>query len=281
MKKLIIYLIGILIFSFVVCACSTDDDCATCKICGEEGWCVFSADDPRCTSGSCGNQCVWVADPNNPGHIISHCGCITDCDCYEGCICSNFECVDGSDVDFCTPETVEEDCPDLPCHNKVCEGYDADDCELGHCAYEEDDTLTCDDGYYCTIGDNCEDGECVGEESIAQCFVDEHCSSDDACLDCICNEETDSCVETEKDCGGCCDCDEGTGLCTNPNPSNCPSCDEGCTPTCSGSGGLSSCSCGCDCPVPEFSKTGIVISLIVILSLGTYIIKRRKRKSSV
>ncbi|MGD2107960.1 MAG: hypothetical protein PVI86_01085 [Phycisphaerae bacterium] len=98
-----------------------------------------------------------------------------------------------------------------------------DDCVAGVCTYTNN-SLPCEDGLFCTTGDTCGGGSCVG--------------GGDPCVGpLLCSESLDDCVE----CLGAGDCSDGN-ICTNDvcnivgsceNPANSLPCDDGlyCTAT--------------------------------------------------
>jgi hypothetical protein len=147
--------------------------------------------------------------------------------CCQGSVClgemSQFCCLNvnqatqwdlGTTCDLdCPPCTEDDDCDD----NNECT---LDFCRKGICEYQ-DIQSACDDGLFCTAGDVCSGGRCVGKDT--------------PCPGERCDEERDACVECVLDA----DCDDGffcngaerclpTGVCT-AGPAPCPMgkiCDE-------------------------------------------------------
>ena len=90
----------------------------------------------------------------------------------------------------------------------------------------------CDDGLFCTLGDVCVDGACVGAQPNDCAGVE-----GDACTEVICNEETDACELAPANEGGSCDdglfCTVGercvAGACTGGAPNDCGMTTDACT----------------------------------------------------
>src|SRR5690606_15825211 len=88
------------------------------------------------------------------------------------------------------PVTCLEDCSAIvtgPCEVAVCNDgrYEG---TPGECVViPAPNDLPCDDGLYCTIGDFCVDGQCVGR--ARDCG-----STNFVCTQYVCDEEIDSCV---------------------------------------------------------------------------------------
>ncbi len=127
-----------------------------------------------------------------------------DCDDENGCtqdICLGELCQHPhwpdttrcSDGDPCTQDDVclegvcvggEKDCSDLNanCASGICNPL------TGECEAEEKEDLTpCEDGLFCTVGDSCQAGVCVGGQ-------DRDCDDDEPCTRDVCNENESACT---------------------------------------------------------------------------------------
>jgi len=160
--------------------------------------------------------------------------CQTDAECDDDNPCTADLCVQGS----CTNTNLQNDTPcddgdgcttDDACREGECSGTAKDCshldglCKRGDCFPDNgqcvqisaDDGDDCDDGLYCTTGDQCLSGECVG--------TDRDCSDGDVCT-------ADQCNETEDECQN--PLDPGAG--TTEGPVGDASCDNGVDDDCDG-----------------------------------------------
>lgn len=131
-------------------ACTTNDQCVAGNCIGTPVDCV---DDNPCTAGSCvdGEGCVFT--------IVE--GACDDGDaCTGGDQCQGGQCV-GTTVITCNdnnPCTTDTCKPSIGCENT-------------------NNTLSCDDGNACTVGDQCSGGSCQAGSAI-DCNDDNPCTSD-------------------------------------------------------------------------------------------------------
>jgi len=167
-----------------------------CLVCGDEAqsWAQVQCDDGNpCTDDSCAlpdgcQNTVNVANPCNDG---DPCSADDQCDATGACV-GTCEC----------NETIACEGDPPPCHAWVCQDF--------KCIAVPDATLngnTCEDGLFCTTGDVCEQGTCVGSPR--------DCSSvgDGMCKVGTCDEDSSACVATNAQSGVACDdsdpCTEG------------------------------------------------------------------------
>lgn len=169
--------------------------------------------------------------------------------------CTKPDVKNGAPCDDGDPCTVGESCRDGECKNskqRDCKALD-DDCNVGTCdpvdgcikvAYN--DGALCSDGLDCTTGDKCTSGKCIG--TAKDCTTDSGgCSTGSTCVEpggyctsgiiqpygtpcndgkrCTTNDQCDfsgNCTGTTMDCsttgGGCAQCSETTGTCSDPKP---------------------------------------------------------------
>jgi hypothetical protein len=99
--------------------------------------------------------------------------------------------------------------PSNPC--EVC------DTSFSRTAFADNDGASCDDGAFCTVGDSCSSGVCLGG-TARSCDDGVACTSGDRC-----DEAADSCLPGAPSCAGGLTCDLGTGACT----SDCSGCSIG------------------------------------------------------
>jgi len=179
--------------------CRVDADCADL----ETGTCEVAV----CNAGVC-----EIADAPND----------TACDdglfCTTGDVCVAGECIGAKPLD----------CGDTgnTCTQYVCND-ETDSCD----AVPANESGTCDDGLFCTTGDVCVAGECVGATPM-DCG-----DSDDVCTAMVCNDETDACEPVAANENGSCDdgqfCTTGdvcvAGVCVGGEPMDCGDSGDTCT----------------------------------------------------
>lgn len=157
--------------------------------------CVVGLD---CNDGNeCTNDTCVAGVCTNVNNVLP---CDDGLFCTVPDVCSNGVCVGGSDpclapflcsepLGACVQCLSAGDCDDGNlCTNNVCDAF-------GACQFVNN-TITCDDGLFCTAVDTCSGGACVG--------------AGDACPGAACDETADQCVE----CLGDLDCDDGN-VCTD------------------------------------------------------------------
>ncbi|NOX71689.1 MAG: S8 family peptidase [Candidatus Micrarchaeota archaeon] len=179
---------------------STDDiktalystaDPATCKICRWvwNGKCYW----PRYVPCTSDKQGAGIVNAYKAYQYITSIApeCTSDADCDDGLFCNGAEsCVSGS----CQPG-VPIDCSSLDdqCNTGVC------DESLDACtAQPKADGTPCDDGLFCTVGDSCQDGACMGGAQM-------NCNDGNDCTTDSCDEENDICEHTNVPDGTLCD----------------------------------------------------------------------------
>jgi cysteine-rich repeat protein len=197
--------------------------------CNDDNPCTFG---DYCADGACQSGPLLSCDDGNP--------CTTDsCDDAQGCLHepSTGTCDDGN---LCTIDDVcaESICKpggllgcndDSPCTNDWC------DPQTG-CQFTPN-SAACDDGSLCSLGDHCEEGECIAGTQL-------DCNDSNGCTNDTCNplvgckhtnnteqcNDQDPCTSTDQCIGGSC---IGTGAadCNDDNPCTTDFCDPmaGCT----------------------------------------------------
>lgn len=209
--------------------CEPVNPCDEVKCEPSTGECVFGMincdDGNACTTDVCGGDGKCAHTPVNGA-------------CSDGDMCTTGDrCVNGE----CKPVGVL-DCPDKACNSSWC------DSETG-CTYEAvQDGLPCNDASFCTSGDRCQAGLCVGDPT-ASCDDGNPCTTDycDPVAGCVNENNTATCddglVCTENDvcsngtCGGSAvQCPNDNDQCTNDyclegfgcvNEAHTSSCDDG------------------------------------------------------
>ncbi len=185
------------------------------------------------------------------GRIVT----LPESNCANGTTDAGEECDDGNRFDgdccsgFCRFESPGSACAADAnlCTDDVCNG-------TGQCTHPNN-AAACDDGSFCTVGDVCSAGACMG--AARDCS-----GAGDACNTGICDESTDTCIAQPKSNGTGCDdgnactqldrcedglcqgtapvvcnaasqchdagaCDPASGDCTNPAKSDGTACDDG------------------------------------------------------
>jgi hypothetical protein len=198
-------------------ACTSGDTCAN-GVC--TGTTLTCDDGNPCTSDFCESSggCQYIANTNP---------CDDGDACTSGDVCSGGACSGGPLIN----------CNDgNPCTD--------DSCDPGSgCINAADDTNTCDDGFFCTDTDVCDNGNCVG--SGDPCVAPELCSEAlDTCVECLVNADCD-------DTNVCTDDDCSLGSCVYTD--NASSCDDGlyCNGTDTCAGGGCSAHAGNPCVAPD------------------------------
>ncbi len=198
-------------------ACTTGDMCAngvcagTTRTCDDGNPCTIDVCE---SSGGC--QHIANTNPCNDGDA-----------CTSGDVCSGGGCVGGPLIN----------CNDgNPCTD--------DSCDPGSgCVNAADDTNTCDDGFFCTATDVCDNGTCVG--SVDPCTAPELCAEAlDACVECLADADCD-------DANVCTDDDCSLGSCVYTD--NASACDDGlfCNGTDTCAAGGCSAHAGTPCVAPD------------------------------
>jgi len=188
--------------------CDDGDDC-TIDTCSEAQQLCQHQLNPQGSEGEPGqavcldgadNDCDGLTDLDDPD--CSNCGNDSDCDDGNPCtadscslgLCHNDDVADGtpcSDGAWCTVNDScssglcigqARDCSAAAdaCHDGVCD-EDADACQ----SQQRPDGSPCDDGLWCTVSEQCQDGLCQG--------VERDCSDVDACTEDSCHEASSSC----------------------------------------------------------------------------------------
>ncbi len=205
-------------------ACSINDSC-------QAGVCTGTTEKACPSSNPCMvGKCDLATDtctevPGNNGSA-----CVDDDPCTLTASCQNGACAPGQPVD----------CSFL---DSVC-GVGTCDPQLGCVAMPQNDGTPCNDMLFCTIGDTCQGGTCVGAPNTCA-------APGDVCMIGSCNENTDTCVAVPGNDGGACDdgnsCTSGetcaSGSCVGGVPANQgAACDDenGCTSGTTCSNGLCS-----------------------------------------
>ncbi len=161
-------------------------------------------EDGNLTNGDgCSSECIPEGCiDDTPGYpAVSLCddgnACTQDSCNPDTDACENvFLCDDGIDctVDAC----IDDQCANTPNHD-ACD--DADECTDDICSAvtgcgHTDNTSPCEDGLFCTVGDSCLEGDCLGGPA-------RDCSDGVGCTTDSCDEDGDQCVSTPDD--GACD----------------------------------------------------------------------------
>ena len=180
--------------------CTVDDACAA-GVCTGGGPNACS-DDNTCTT----DECMEQNDSCKNQKVANGESCEDGSACTSGDTCDNGVCTAGE-------PTVCDD--DNLCTNDSCEE------ESGGCVFDPN-TIPCNDGFFCTIGDRCGDGECVGG-------TEPNCDDGNICTTDSCDEEADSCAAAPVEDG--LECDDGVfctiedscqaGTCTGGAPNPC------------------------------------------------------------
>ncbi len=197
------------------CVCYSDADCDDGNICT----------DNECDTTT--NQCkapTYNTDPCNDNMYCTKNDICTEGQCIgqtgvcdDGDVCTSTSC--DEDTDSCTSRFICQCSEDAECNdNNVCTN---DKCLEGSCQ-NVFNSAPCDDKKYCTVGDQCSEGICLG--TARNCQDSRDCTSDS------CSEDNDKCVydTTGCDCSSdiecndfnpCTDntCDSQSGKCSIPS----------------------------------------------------------------
>jgi len=226
--------------------------CNGAEICESTG-CVKGVvpgkdDSVDCTIDECDE------DTDTISHIVDHSKCLNGlwCDgteycsfsgcmqrsapeCTDGLECSLDTCSEGAnrndDVGECVADMSDCECVD---DSECDDGNDCTDdiCENQMCKSVPNNFNTCDDGFWCTINDRCEDGQCLTDDRLIDDGLS--CTSDscDEYIDEIMNTPDDSKCDDSLYCNGVETC-ESTGCvskdapdCDDSNECTYDSCDE-------------------------------------------------------
>lgn len=172
--------------------------------------------DTQCTDGVCNE----ATDACEALPVIG--ACDDGLFCTSNDLCSNGTCIGQANcpdqlcdenADQCVDCITSDDCPDdlNPCTNPAT-------CVSGTCQVTNN-TNSCDDGFFCTINDQCVDGTCVGGEAPCTTTPNLFCDEDaDACVECLVNTDC-------NDDNGCTDDTCVDGVCFQFNNGN--PCDDG------------------------------------------------------
>ncbi|UCC30743.1 MAG: hypothetical protein JSU86_00400 [Phycisphaerales bacterium] len=178
------------------------DPCSAPWLCSEDlDACVECLSAANCEDGNiCTDDvCDAFGACDNPDNTIpcddgSFCTAIDECS-EGGCVGTGYACPDevcDEANDRCVECLTDPDCDDA----NVCTD---DFCNANLCEYSVN-TLSCDDGQFCTTTDICEDGICRGSvdpctppllcsetlDACVECEVDQHCNDGNICTTDLC-----------------------------------------------------------------------------------------------
>lgn len=188
--------------------CPSDGNLCTDEVCIAGVGCTIISDDSNvCDDGEfCNGDEICFGGACLPG--------VNPCD--DGVDCTIDSCDEINDVCNFSPDNAACIDDGNPCTDEVCDSI------LG-CLHLNNVDF-CDDGLFCTVGDVCTNGECVG--------VSRDCDDGIACTIEHCDEQADACIITPEnslcnDQNLCTDdaCVVGTGCVFTPDDTN--SCDDG------------------------------------------------------
>lgn len=200
-------------------SCSTSGSAEDGTACDDGQFCTV---DDTCQAGTCTGGGANSCDDEND--------CTADSCKEANDSCTNTKVSNGSACDDGNACTADD-----TCGNGVCQGGTETVCEddnlctdntcnpeNGECVFV-DNTAPCDDGQFCTAGDACSLGACVGGTASG-------CDDGDACTVDTCDEETDSCGTSGSAEDGT-PCDDGlfctlddvctAGECSGATPNTC------------------------------------------------------------
>ncbi|MFN2426118.1 MAG: dockerin type I domain-containing protein [Candidatus Binatia bacterium] len=179
--------------------CTVDDVCTAGSCAGVTNTCDDAND---CTADTCNEQ-RNLCQHNDADDGTS---CEDGSACTTGDTCDNGEC-EGGEAVVCSDDNL--------CTTDTC------DAATGECVFSNN-TESCDDGLFCTAGDVCTDGACVGGTGNG-------CDDEDGCTVDSCDEATDGCTYGPAEDGAV--CDDGlfctvddvctAGICSGATPNTC------------------------------------------------------------
>jgi hypothetical protein len=229
--------------------CNEDSDCPDGMVCSEEtGACIDPAENPEvtvepageCVDGQtrpCGikvgecdygvEACVdgaWGECIGGIGPVDELCNGLDD-NCDGVVDMAEFD-QDGDGFRVCEGDCQDDDNTIYPGAPEGCDGKD-NDCNG---AVDEGGDDYCDDDLFCNGAESCVAGACTGGE-VPDCS-----GLDSQCLEGVCDETTDGCVEQALPDGGSCDdgdlCSVGSvcvhGECAMGSPVDCSGLDDAC-----------------------------------------------------
>jgi hypothetical protein len=208
------------------CGGPCTNDCVSGRFCNV-GTC-----DPCTGASHCGASCLdCTIGARNKACVAGNCGCNGVGDCAAGEACRSSRCVpqtetnctDGADndgdglTDCGDPDCLNQSCDDNnPCTEsdkcvaggcigtqKICNDSNActdDTCNSsGGCVFSNDNSNSCNDGLFCTAGDSCVNGACIGTANP--------CAGPDGDGNCAesCNESNDTCTAADPVGSACTD----------------------------------------------------------------------------
>ena len=185
-----------------------------------------------CSAGLCITDGIQSCSDSNPCTIDS---CDPDAGCLNSPAMDNSVCDDGN---FCT---ADDKCVAGVCVGPIplsCDDFNPctdDSCDPATGCTQENNEAPCEDGMFCTVGEQCEGGLCAGSVPMT-------CDDFNPCTDDSCDESGDQCLFVPNSA----DCDDGN-ICTTDD-----ACSNGeCEP-----GGQVDCSDGDNCTVDSCDPAG-------------------------
>lgn len=245
-----------------------DDNVCTDDLCDGLGGCTAEFNNADCDDDDPCTVNDMCSDGECAGFAVD-CDCLADADCAQledGNSCNGTLYCDTSKLPYLcaiAPESKVE-CPEPEGAEAICLQYVCE-AETGECMLLPDhDGYACDDGNTCTVGDKCEQGECVPGVALAcndgNACTDDSCDPDSGCVfdanDAPC-DDGNTCTLGDQCEGGSCqftqleDCDDSNG-CT----------DEFCDPSvgCKSTLNEDPCDDGSACTVGDQCAGGVCLS---------------------
>jgi len=172
--------------------CNEDSDQCEFQPASEGAPCddgLFCTVRERCTSGTCGGGEARDCTASGPGCVDGVCDEDADA-CVGDPLPAGRPCDDG---EFCTVDGACDGAGNCVGQPRDCSMVSSQ-CADGVCDEAADACTTqpanqgqaCDDGLYCTQGDQCQAGACTGQANV--------CDDGDPCTEDICDEAGDACV---------------------------------------------------------------------------------------